>query len=331
MVISTLERLVGGIITALALGLLTVPPVAEAQQAAAVHRVGYLAPGSPSPLLQVFEEALRERGWVTGKNLVITYRYAEGKYDRLPTLAAELVRLDPQVIVAAPTAPARAAKNATSTIPIVMWGVPDPIGEQLIASFARPGGNVTGVTGVPPWEALGKQLQLLKEAVPRAQRIAFLRDPANPHSLPTIKIVTEAARALGVELRVFGARERAEFEPAFRAMTQARADALLIQLDPSFSGHLALLADLAIKHRLPTMCGAGYASAGGLMSHSVSRVDTVRQSASYVDKILRGANPAELPVEQPTKFELGINLKTAKALGLTVPPSLLLRAEQVIE
>jgi putative ABC transport system substrate-binding protein len=264
------------VIAALTLGLFTAPLVAGAQQAGTVYRIGYLSTGSRGPLQEVFEQALRERGWVTGKNLVIAYRYAEGKFDRLPALAAELVRLEPQVIVAAPTAPARAAKDATSTIPIVMWGVPDPIGEKLIASFARPGGNVTGVTGVPPWESLGKQLQLLKEAVPRAQRIAFLRDPANPHSLPTVKIVKEAARTLGVELQVFGARAPEQFEPAFRAMTQARADALLVQLDPLFSGHLARLADLAVRHRLPTMCGAGYANAGGLMSYSVSRVDTVR-------------------------------------------------------
>jgi ABC-type uncharacterized transport system substrate-binding protein len=190
------------VIAALELGLFTAPRVAAAQQAGTVYRIGYLSTGSPrNPYGPVFEQALRERGWVTGKNLVIAYRYAEGKFDRLPALAAELVRLEPQVIVA----PARAAKDATSTIPIVMWGVPDPIGERLIASFARPGGNVTGVTGVPPWESLAKPQQLLKEAVLRAQRIAFLRDPANPHSLPTVKIVTEAARSLGVELQVVGA------------------------------------------------------------------------------------------------------------------------------
>jgi putative ABC transport system substrate-binding protein len=212
-----------------------------------------------------------------------------------------------------------------------MWGVPDPIGERLIASFARPGGNETGVTGVPPWESSAKQLQLLKEAVPRAQRIAFLRDPANTAALPALKIVTEAARTLGVELQVVAARGPEQFEPAFRAMTQARADALLFQPDPSLSPHLARLADLAVRHRLPTMSGAGYANAGGLMAYSVSRVDTVRHAASYVDRVLRGAKPAELPVEQPTKFELDINLKTAKALGLTIPPSLLLQADQVIE
>ena len=318
------------VIAALTVGLFTAPRVAEAQQAGTVYRIGYLSTGSPPhPYGPVFEQALRERGWATGSNLVIEYRYAEGKFDRLPALAAELVRLKPQVIVAAPTAPARAAKDATSRIPIVMWGVPDPIGEKLIASFARPGGNVTGVTGVPSWESLAKQLQLLKEAVPRARRIAFRRDPANPHSLPTVKIVTEAARSLGVELQVVGARGPEQFVPAFREMT--RADALLVQLDPSFSGHLTRLAELALRHRLPTMCGAGYADAGGLLSHSVNRVDTVRQAAAYVDKLLRGANPGDLPVEQPTKFELVINLKTAKALGVTIPPSLRLQADRVVE
>jgi putative ABC transport system substrate-binding protein len=265
------------VLTVLTLTLFTA--AAGAQPGGTVYRVGYLSTGSPpNPFAPVFEQALRERGWLTGKN------------------------------VAAPTAPAKAAKNAPSTIPIVMWGVPDPVGQRLIATFARPGGNVTGVTGVPPWESL-----------------------ANPHSLPTVKIVTEAARSLGVELQVVAARGSEQFEPAFRAMNQARADALLVQLDPSFSGHLARLADLAIRHCLPTMCGAGYANAGGLMSYSVSRVDTVRQAAGYVDRILRGAKPAELPVEQPTKFELAINLKTAKVLGVTIPPSVLLQAEQVVE
>ena len=320
------------LVAVLSFVLLTTSLVAEAQQAGTVYRIGYLSIGSsPHPYGPVFEQALGERGWVTGKNLVIAYRYAEGNFDRLPALAAELVRLKPQVIVTVATLGARAAKDATSTIPIVMWGVPDPIGERLIASFARPGGNVTGVTGVPPWESLAKQLQLPKEAVPRAQRIAFLRNPANLGSLPSLKIVTEAARSLGVELQVVDVRAPKQLEPAFRAMTQARVDALLVQMEPPFSSDLARLADLAAKHRLPTMSGADYANAGGLLSHSVSRADTVRQAAHYVDRVLRGANPAELPVEQPTKFELGINLKTAKALGVTIPPSLLLQADQVIE
>jgi putative ABC transport system substrate-binding protein len=316
---------------ALVLALCLLPRVAGTQPTVGSVQIGYLSSGRPTPLLKIFEQALGERGWVVGKNLTIEYRYAEDKYDRLPGLATELVRLQPKLIVAAPTAAAKAAKGATSTIPIVIWGVPDPVAEGLIASFARPGGNVTGIIGVPPWESLAKQLQLLKEAVPRARRIAFLRDPTNAHSMPTVKIVTDAAQSLGVELQVFPARGPEQFETAFRAMTQARAEALLVQLDPVFSGHLPRLADLAIKHRLPTMCGAGYVTAGGLLSYSVTRADALRQAAGHVDRILRGANPAELPVEQPTKFEIGVNLKTAKALGLTIPPSLLLQADQVVQ
>jgi putative ABC transport system substrate-binding protein len=267
-----------------------------------------------------------------GENLVITYRHAEGKYDRLPALAAELARSEPRVIVASSTAAARAAKNATSTIPIVMWGVADPIGAGLVASLARPGGNVTGVTGVPSFETYSKYLQLLKEAVPHARRIAVLRNPANPASLPSLKVVKETAQTLGVKLQVVGARAPEEFAPAFRAMAQARADALLVYYDAAFNPHLGRLADLSLRDRLPTMCGdPGYAKAGGFMNYSVNWADTVHQVAGYVDRLLRGTHPADLPVEQPTKFELVINRKTAKALGVTIPPSLLARADQVIE
>jgi putative ABC transport system substrate-binding protein len=319
------------LLTSLA-GVLAAPLGVKAQQASKVYRIGYLAAGGGGPAGLAFEQALREHGWVLGGNLVITYRYAEGKYDRLPALAAELVQLEPHVIVAVPTPAARAAKNATSTIPVVMWGVPDPIGEGLIASFARPGGNVTGVTGVMPFESLAKQLQLLKEAVPRAQRIAFLWNPANPAAQSAVKIVMETARSLGVELQVVGARVPEQFEPAFQAMTKARADALLMRADSVFFPHLAQLADLSVRHRLPTISDHnGYAKAGGLIGYAVNIVDTARQAAVYVDRILKGAKPGELPVEQPTKFELVINLKTAKALGLTIPPSLLARADQVIE
>jgi ABC-type uncharacterized transport system substrate-binding protein len=320
------------LIAALTLGLFIVPLVADAQQAGKVYRIGYLSGGSPSSLRQVFEQTLRERGWVTGQNLVIAYRHADGEYDRLPALAAELARLEPQVIVAVPTAAARAAKNATSTIPIVMWGVADPISEGLVGSLARPGGNVTGFTGVPPFETYAKQLQVLKEAVPAARRIAFLKNPANAAVLPAVKIVKEAARTLGVELQVVDARAPEEFEPAFRAMAQARADALLVYGDAAFYPHLRRLADLSLRGHLPTMCvDPDYAKAGGFMNYSVNYADTVRQVAGYVDRLLRGAKPTELPVERPTKFELVINVKTAKALGLTVPPTLLLQADQVIE
>jgi len=322
-------------VSGVALALLATPLAAEAQQAGRVYRIGFLLHGSRGPrepLLQAFEQALRERGWVTGENLVITYRYAEGQYDRLPALAAELVRLEPQVIVAVSTAAARAAKDATSTIPIVMWGVSDPIGAGLIASFARPGGNVTGITITPTWEIMAKHLQLLKEAVPRARRIAFHWNPANPAAPPGVRAVEKAALSLGVELPIVGAQTPEEFEPAFRTMTQARADALLIYQESMFFTHLARLADLAFRHRLPTMCGLdGYAQAGGLMAYGVNFADAYRQAAGYVDRLLRGDNPSDLSVAEPTKFDLVINLKTAKALGLTIPPSLLLRADEVIQ
>jgi ABC-type uncharacterized transport system substrate-binding protein len=313
-------------------GLLAAPLAAEAQETGKIYRIGYLTARNAGPRDELFEQGLRERGWVTGENLVIVYRRAEGKYERLPALAAELVRLEPQVIVAVPTEAARAAKEATSTIPIVMWGVGDPIGYGLIASLARPGGNVTGVTGTLPFETYTKQLQLLREAVPGARRIALLWNPANPASLPGVRTVEEAARSLGLELEVVSVRAPEEFESSFRKMTPARADALLVMQEALFASHFPRLADLSKKRRLPTMCGLdGYANAGGLMTYSVNDTDTARRVASYVDRLLRGANPADLPVEQPTKFDLVINLKTAKALGLAIPPSLLQRADQVIE
>jgi putative tryptophan/tyrosine transport system substrate-binding protein len=318
-------------LAALTLGLF-IAPLGAGAQAGRVDSIGYLSSGSPGSFLPVFEQGLRERGWVIGRNLVITSHHAEGKYDRLAALAAELARRDLRVIVANSTAAARAAKNATSTIPIVMWGVADPIGAGLVASMARPGGNVTGATGVPPFETYGKHLQLLKEAVPHARRIAFLRNPTNPASLRSLKIVKETAQTLGVELQVVEARGPEELAAAFRTMTQARADALLVYYEAAFIPHRGRLADLSLRDRLPTISpDPDYAKAGGFMNYSVDFADTVRQVAGYVDRLLRGAHPAELPVEQPTKFELVINRKTAKALGLTIPPSLLLQASQVIE
>jgi putative ABC transport system substrate-binding protein len=316
-----------------ALGLCASPFVARAQQAGQVYRVGYLRLGSPGgdPFQSVFEQALRERGWVNGENLIIMNRYAEGQYDRLPALAADLVRLEPHVIVTVTTASVRAAKAATSTIPIVMWGVGDPIGAGLIVSFARPGNNVTGFTDVSP-ETYDKQLQLLKEAVPSARRMAVLSNPANPSWLPVLTSLKVAAASLGVQLQVFGARAPQEFEPAFQAMTQAQTDGLVVFDDASFFRDLDRLATLALRHRLPSICGNwNFAKAGGLMNYSVNRAETVRQVAGYVDKLLRGADPAELPVVQPTTFQTVINLKTARALALTIPQSLLLRTDEVIQ
>jgi len=315
--------------------LFTAPLAAQAQPAGNVYRIGFLgipSRGEVEHLVQPFEQALRERGWVTGKNLVIEYRWAEGKYDRLPAFAAELVRLEPQAIVAPVTAAARAARDATATIPIVMVTVSDPIVDGLIASLARPGGNVTGLTLTPTSEIWAKQLQLLREVVPHARRIAFLWNPANMTATRGVRTVEEAARSLGVELQVVGVRAPAEFEPAFRVVTQEQAHALLVLADAMFLAHRARLADLALAHRLPTVLATKeYADAGGLVSYGADYPDLFRRAVVYVDRILKGAKPMDLPVEQPTKFELVINLKTAKALGLTIPQSLLLRADQVIE
>ncbi len=317
-------------------GPLAAPLAAEAQQAGKVHRIGYLSGSSAtaqSHFIEAFRQGLRELGWVEGQNIVIDYRFAEGRFDRLPDLAAELVRLKVDIIVGAGgTPPAAAAKNATGTIPIVMIAVGDPVGQGLIASLARPGGNVTGVTLNAGLEIVGKQLELLKETVPKVRRVAILSNPANPAHAPSIREVKVAARSLGVELQLLEARGPDEFDGAFAAMAKERVGALLVVLDPMFNLHRTRLADLAAKSRLPAAYGfRENVAAGGLMSYGSSMRDLFRRSATFVDKILKGAKPADLPVEQPTKFELVINMKTAKALGLTIPQALLIRADEVIE
>ena len=317
-------------------GLLATPLAVEAQQPGRVPRIGFLSVTSPSdrpPLLDAFRQGLRELGWVEGQNIVIDYRYAEGRVDRLPDLAAELVRLKVDLIVAsAGTQAATAAKNATETIPIVMIAVRDPVGTGLIASLARPGGNVTGVSGSAGLEIVAKQLELLKETVPKIRRVAILSNPANAYHQLAIREVNVAARSLGVQLQLLEARGPNEFDGAFAAMATERVGALLVLSDAIFNSHRTRLADLAARSRLPAAYGVRESvEAGGLMSYGPSFLDLYRRSAAYVDKILKGAKPADLPVEQPTKFELVINLKTAKALGLTIPPSLLQRADQVIE
>jgi putative ABC transport system substrate-binding protein len=315
--------------------LLAAPLAADAQQARKVPRIGFLgarAPSESSPLIDAFRQGLRELGWVEGQNIVIDYRFAEGRLDRLPDLAAELVRLKVDIIVAHPTAGAVAAKNATGTIPIVMISVGDPIGLGLIASFARPGRNATGLSYSAGLEIVGKQLELLKETVPKVRRVAILSNPANPSRPGAIKEVNLAARSLGVQLQILEARGPNEFDGAFAAMTTERVGALLVMLDAMFSLHRTRLADLAARSRLPAAYGSRESvEAGGLMSYGPSQRDLFRRSATYVDKILKGAKPADLPVEQPTKFELVINLKTAKALGLTIPQSVLGRADEVIQ
>ncbi len=322
-------------LVALSLVILAMPLTAEAQQAGKVWRIGFLVTGSRSDsalMLDAFRQGLRELGWVEGQNLAIEYRFAEGRSDRLPDLAAGLVRLEVDIIVAGATLGAVAAKHASSTIPIVMISVADPVGLGLIDSLARPGGNATGLTYSVGTDIIGKQLELLKQIVPTVRRVAILSNPAFPAQALAIREVKVAARLLGVQLQLLEARGPDELEDAFAAMAKRGVGALLVVGDAMFLLHRTRLAELAARSRLP----AAYAlrehvEAGGLMSYGPSLTDLFRRAAIFVDKILKGGKPGDVPVEQPTKFELVINLKTAKALALTIPPSLLLRADEVIE
>jgi len=319
----------------LALSVLVAPLAAEAQQAGKVWRIGLLAPRSASdalPFNKAFRQGLSELGWVEGQNIVIEYRFAEGRYNRLPDLAAELVRLKVDVIVAGGTAASAAAKNATGTIPIVMTSVADPVGAGLIGSLARPGGNLTGLSYSVGLETVGKGLELLKETVPKLRRVAILSNPANPAQPLAIRDVKVAARSLGVQLQLLEARGPNDFDGAFAAMAKERVEALLVVADSLLGFHRTQLADLAAKRRLPAAYGLReHVDAGGLLFYGPSITDLFRRAATYVDKILKGAKPAGLPIEQPTKFELVINMKTAKALGLTIPQSILVRADEIIQ
>jgi putative tryptophan/tyrosine transport system substrate-binding protein len=323
------------LVAVLAVSLLAAPFAADAQQAGKVPRIGFLSLTSRSDrpaLLDAFRQALRELGWVEGQNIVIDYRYADGRVDRLPDLAAELVRLKVAVIVSWGTQGVTAARNATKTIPIVMIAVRDPVGIGLIATLARPGGNVTGVSGTAGLEWVAKQLELLKETVPKIGRLAILSNPTNAYHPLAIKEANVAARSLGVQLQLLEARGPDEFDGVFAAMAKERAGALLVLSDAMLNSHRTRLADLAARNRLPAAYGVRESvEAGGLMSYGPSFLDSFRRSATYVDRILRGAKPAALPVEQPTTFELVINMKTAKALGLAIPQSMLQRADHVIE
>jgi ABC-type uncharacterized transport system substrate-binding protein len=316
-------------------GLLAAPLAAEGQQAAKVPRIGYLAlnPAANPHLHEAFRQGLRDLGYVEGRNVVIEYRDAEGKPERLPTLAAELVALKVDVLVAQPTVAALAAKQATRTLPIV-FPVAEPVTSGLVTSLARPGGNITGLSVLAP-EMVGKGLELLKQAVPGVSRVAVLWDPsAFPERTAKYmrKEVEVAARALGVRLEFVEARRPEDFDRAFSDMTRARAGALTVSGGSMFFSERRRLVDLAAKNRVPAVYQWREAvDAGGLMAYGPSVPDLFRRAATYVDKILKGAKPGDLPVEQPTKFELVIKLKTAKALGLTIPPSLLQRADQVIE
>ena len=310
------------------------PLAVHAQQTARVRRVGWLSPGSGTSdenFLASFRDGLRELGWMVGQNIAIESRWADGKFERLPDLAAELVRLKVDVIVANVTQASLAAKRATTTIPIVMVGVGDPLGSGLVDSLARPSGNVTGPSSMLA-EASAKQLALLKETVPSASPVAVLWNPANPvWQASALKQTEAAARAMGLRLQLLEARGPDELESAFAAMTKERAGALFVPADIIFVRHAQQMADLAARHRLPAMYGfREHVEAGGLMSYAASFSVMFRRAAAFVDKILKGAKPADLPVEQPTKFELVINIKTAKALGITIPQSVLQLADEVI-
>ncbi len=306
---------------------------AWAQQSKKVPRIGYLSGSSlsTSPARRkAFQQGLRELGYVEGKNIVIEYRYAEGKFDRLPTLAAELVRLKVDIIVTTGPQATRPAKQATSTIPIVMMQDPDPVGNGFVASLARPGGNITGLSSLA-LELSGKQLELMKEIVPRLSRVAVFGTSTNSGNEQTLREVELAAKAFGVKLQYLDVLRPKDIETAFRAASKGSADAVLLLPGPVFVLQRAQLVDLAEKSRLPAMYPqTEYMEAGGLMYYGTNTPDLSRRVATYVDKILKGAKPADLPVEQPTKFEFIINLKAAKQIGLTISPNVLARADKVI-
>jgi putative ABC transport system substrate-binding protein len=316
------------------LALLIVSAGAGAQPAARTARVGILwnePDNAGAHNLRAFREGLKDVGWVEGRNLVLEYRYAEGKYERLPELAGQLVRLHVDVIFAPSSTFVRGAKQATTTVPIVFAIHNDPVGGGDVASLARPGGNITGLTQVGT-DLTPKQMQLLREVVPRARRLAILWNPTTPSHAPSLPVATETARRLGLEPAVLDASNAQEFERAYDTAVRDHADAALILTSPASVAENPRLAQLALRRRLPTMHGSqAYAHAGGLMSYSAIPADLFRRAAMYVDKILKGAKPADLPVEQADRFELVINVRTARALGLTVPASLLVRADQVIE
>jgi putative tryptophan/tyrosine transport system substrate-binding protein len=310
---------------------LAAPRASEAEQAA--WRIGYLgsSPSVTAQFIEAFQQGLREFGYVDGQNIAIEYRSDDGNPDRLPALAAELVRLKVDVLVASTNPRAVAAKKATTTIPIVMVNVSHPIETGLVASLARPGGNVTGLTRVDA-DLTGKNLSLLAEAVPGLVRVAVLSNPTTPGYLTLVGMAKETARSLRLQLTVVEARAPTELENAFVAMVRAHVSALVVLSNGMFWGQRVRIVDLALRHHLPSIFGnTEFAEVGGLMTYAPNSVDPYRRVAAFVDKILKGAKPADIPVEQPAKFDLVINLKTAKALGLTIPPSLLARADQVIE
>jgi putative ABC transport system substrate-binding protein len=330
-----MDRITRRRLPALSAALLAAPLAAGAQQR--VYRIGQLwTTGPDDPLLPRVREAvrqgLREQGWVEGQNVTLEYRYARGRLDLLPEFAAELVGTRLDVILVGPGPSALAVKKATTTIPIVFAAAIDPVGVGLVASLARPGGNVTGVSLLAGIEIAGKHLQLLKEATPGATRAGVLWNPGNASHPLLVKEVEAAARALGMGFRAFEAHGGDVLDQAFAAMSRERTGALVVLGDPLFYSHRARIAALAAQHRLPAIYGLReHAEAGGLMAYAPDLLDNYRRAGIYVGKILKGARPADLPVEQPTKFELTINMRTARAFGLTLPPSVLTRADQVID
>jgi putative ABC transport system substrate-binding protein len=317
------------------LGAFTAPLAAAlAQESIARTRVAFVGAESPSTnrhFLDAFRQGLREHGYVDGQNLTLEERWAEGRSERFPELIGELVRLKPRVILTVSVPAAMAAKNATTKIPIVFIAG-DPLGSGLVVSLARPGGNLTGLSISLGEDFSGKWLELLREAVPKVSRVAVLSNPTNPANTAYLTVLRGVAQKLGVKLQATEVRDPAGFDSAFASMSEERAQALVVVIDPLTVRYRGRIAELAANYRLPAMYGfREFADAGGLMAYGANVADLCRRAGAYVDKILKGAKPADLPIEQPTKFELVINMKTARALGLTIPPSLLLRADQVLE
>ena len=308
---------------------------AEAQQPGSkISMIGYLALGSRSAGTQAFLQGLKDLGYIEGKNVAIEYRWAEGNESRLPALAAEIVRLNPDLILVGGSAAARAAQQLTKEIPIVIPDSADPVGAGLVASLSRPGGNITGLTIMAP-RLGGKRLELLKETLPSISRVAVLRRTVKTDARDSFEVRKEieiTARSLGLQVQDIAVGEANEFENAFSAMVSKRVDAFILAPNPMFTYARKRIVDLASRSRLPAIYPhRGFVEAGGLMSYATNPADLFRRAASYVDKILKGANPADLPIEQPTKFELVINVKTAKQIGVTIPPGVLMWADQVIK
>jgi len=321
------------VIAIVAVALLCAPLAGESQQTGKVYRVGFLGATSPAgyaPQVAAFRAGLRELGYVEGRNLAIEFRWAEGDYARLPDLAVDLVRLKPDVLVTHAGAGTRAARQATSTIPIVFGVAGDAVAMGLVESLAHPGGNVTGSSFFFP-ELNAKRLEVLKAAIPRLGRVGVLLNPDNPANVATLRAMEETARSINVRLEAVEARRPTELDSAFETMVKGHVGALAVYDDALFIAEAARIADLARRNRLPTIGFIEYAKAGGLLAFGVNFTELWRRAAGFVDKIFKGAKPATLPVEQPTKFELIVNLRTARALGVGIPPSLRARADEIIE